>query len=241
MQFRSFFAQFRSFFGKGIVFIKEKLYKVISTEEIRHMELMNSLDRINDKIVGGLLSVLETEKTSDETQAAKVKYVLTCLVNMAEKAAGLLLLFGAAHRLKEFIICSISLTSLRVFMGGMHRKTALGCFLHTSLVFGMLLLAGDLLPIRYLAVWVVFPFTAVLIWKTTPLPSENRIRYSERQRKYFQLRAFVVLAVLFATVGMMSKKDGSYVIWAVIFQSAEVLAVTLKKWRKEVPYGKEEP
>lgn len=188
---------------------------------------------LNDKIVDKLLYILETEKHGNENQTAKVKYVLTYIINAAEKMISLLVLFGAIHRLKEFIISSISLVSLRIFMGGMHRKTALGCFLHTFSVFLLLVLAGRVLPIWYPIVWIVFAITAVLIWRFTPLPSENLVSYSKCQCKCFQWKAWSVLVLLAVVVKRMPERDGNYVVWAVIFQSVEVLVVILKNWREE--------
>ena len=70
----------------------------------------------------------------------KISYAWELLRNEAIKTALYIIFFSMAGKLGEFLICLFISCTLRVFSGGIHMKTNIGCF-----VMGFVLLCSDIL------------------------------------------------------------------------------------------------
>lgn len=91
-------------------------------------------DRANNFLVSLLMSKLKIDK-NDEKKSALILYSLSCLLNEAGKIAVLTVFFLVQRRWAEFITAFITIASLRIFLGGSHRKTILGCWMQSFLTF----------------------------------------------------------------------------------------------------------
>lgn len=96
------------------------------------MERLQGWERLNDKIVIGILGILQTDQCGEVTRQ-KVKYTLTVLVSEIQKIFFLCIYFAIFHCMGEFLAAFLTIVALRIFTGGSHKKTMLGCFLHRLL------------------------------------------------------------------------------------------------------------
>lgn len=195
------------------------------------MKILELWDELNKKIVACVLNFITTGEVVDSKQIAKIQYALTYLLNEISKFLFLSIVFMALNSLSVFFISFCTLTMLRIFMGGTHRKTTLGCFLQSSLTFAAICCCGRNVQIYNLR-FCIYIITVGLIWCSTPIISEKRVRYSQIQRMTFKARVITVLLVLSVLIEQIPVNLGNYMIWAIVFQSAEVALITITNFMK---------
>lgn len=178
-------------------------------------------ERVNGTVVSGILHLLATEKTCDEVTVQKVSYTLQVLLSESEKFILLWLLFLSLNRLEEFLIVFVSLCSLRVYVGGTHRKSMLGCFLFSCLSFGIILFAAEMIRLPVLVRIVIYLSMILWIWVCAPIPSPGRICYNREQRLVFKGKALSVLVILCVIGRGVPDRIENLMAWAAAFQSLE--------------------
>lgn len=182
---------------------------------------------INDKIAQHIMLLLETERLGDELTAAKVQYALQVILDEVEKFIFLSLLFGIFYDVGKFYLAFLALGSLRIFMGGSHRSTKLGCLLSSLVNFGMILYLSALLHIPFPAAGGVVILLALEIVLWVPLASPQQLRYNTQQKRKLKKKALIALAAWGCVVPFLPVEAGSIVFWSLAFQAMEILVVVL--------------
>lgn len=80
--------------------------------------------------------------------------------------------------MEEFLVSFVALMLVRPHTGGIHQRTYLGCFIHTTLFFVMVIVLS-----RYLGsitVVNIFLFAYLIDIVIVPLPSEKRGEYAPK-------------------------------------------------------------
>ncbi len=182
-----------------------------------------------DRFTHIILNRLETEDCGERV-FTRVEYSLRVIISEAEKLFLLVLIFALIKQLKQFLVSIVVLIVIRIFVGGIHQKKMVYCFLHTL---------GNLLVIigmsRYLtsnywgSVFVLFSFLVVVV---APVQSENRITYDRKQRMEFKAKALSIIAVLTYLGYVVDKKFYNLMKGVVVLYSVELLFVVIKKLRE---------
>lgn len=116
------------------------------------------------------MSKLKIDK-NDEKKSALILYSLSCLLNEAGKIAVLTVFFLVQRRWAEFITAFITIASLRIFLGGSHRKTILGCWMQSFLTFETIILLSAKISVNGYTFCPILLLGLFLIWKELPLIS----------------------------------------------------------------------
>ena len=104
-----------------------------------------SWDEYNLRLVYHLIQILGLEKTKDVHKLEKIKYALLCIIGETEKFILLYILFVLFSVQWTFLFVFLVLVSTRIFIGGSHRITTLGCFIQSFLSFGVMILIDKFL------------------------------------------------------------------------------------------------
>jgi len=186
----------------------------------------------NDKIAQKIMDVLETERYGDELTVAKVEYALQVLLDESEKFILLSLLFGFGYDVRKFYLAFAVLVSLRIFMGGSHRKTMVGCLLSSVVNFGVILFLSEHFLLQVSAVGGVAVLLAAEIYYWVPLASPQQLHYTDQQRKGIKKKALAILVLWGCVFPLLPAEWGNILLWALVFQGMEVLLVALYRGRK---------
>lgn len=187
------------------------------------MVIESAWTKINEKFVERILALLNTKASGDEVMLQKVSYIVKVLLSELEKIILLIILFAALHRLTDFLIAFLTLGFLRIFIGGSHRKTMLGCFLFSFISFGLIVLAADRLLIPDVFRFAVYAAMLVVIRICAPIPSPQRVAYSAEQKTALRYRAVTVLAAIGLLGRILSEQTENLMAWAVTFQLFEAV------------------
>lgn len=201
------------------------------------MECFKFVDNMNTWIVRTMQRLLKLDKESD--QGIRVGYSIEVILTEIEKLTCTLVAFACIGFIKEVFISLSVIMSIRFFMGGVHRKTTMGCILHTCLTEFIIIIFSKNISILKTEVGVLlFLLGIVEIWKTTPIKSEKGIIYTETQQLKFKLKAMTALLVLAITIQYVDKVTLNLIYWSIGMQLCEVIYVVVSARRKEEIYGK---
>ena len=182
----------------------------------------------NEKIALRLLKILSTEDLCDEKKTIKVKYALQVILNETEKFILLLLIFGVARKLEEFLIILLALCTLRSFIGGIHCRTVLGCFLFSLFSFAIVTILAETILLQEFVICVIFLIALVWVWLSAPIPSPGRPVYSSERRMLFKAKALTVIVVLCSAGRLLSGNVENVIAWSVVYQSLDAGCTTIK-------------
>jgi len=201
------------------------------------MECLKIIDCMNTRIIRTMQRILKLDQESD--QGIRVGYSMEVILTEIEKLTCTLVVFACIGFIKEAFISLSVIMSIRFFMGGIHRKTIMGCILHTFLTeFTIIILSKNFSILNHVVIVLLFLLGIVEIWKTTPIKSEKSITYTEKQQLKFKLKAMTALLVLAIVVPFVDKVTANLIYWSVGMQLFEVIYVVASARRKEETYGK---
>lgn len=196
------------------------------------MKVFSMWDTIHKKIVNKIVLCLKNGKVEETEQVQKIRYVLSSVLAELEKCLILGLCFWFLGALKIFFLSLCSVVMLRIFTGGQHRTTMLGCFFQSFFTFAIIYILGfyiDILQVCY----VIYIATLVIIWYCTPVLSEKRIAYSKFMQMKFKAKALTSLCILIMTIHFLPKEYGNYCVWSILIQNVDiVVAIVIQKRKK---------
>lgn len=197
------------------------------------MTIFQRWEIINEKLVCFIMNVLHTRNYGDIIMQ-KVKYSLLVLLSELEKFLCLLFLFGALHKMPEFLILVLTIIPIRIFMGGSHRKTMLGCFFQSLFIFGISLSLSETFMINSAIRWMVYIALLLEIWITTPIPSANRMNYNKLQKMRLKAKALTVLLILTWIERLLPDVYRNLITCGLLVQALEIATTCIyQKLRKE--------
>ena len=195
------------------------------------MECFKIVDYMNTWIVRTMQRLLKLDKKSD--QGIRVGYSIEVILTEIEKLTCTLVVFVCIGFIKEVFISLSVIMSIRFFMGGIHRKTTMGCILHTCLTeFTIIILSKNISILNHAVGVLLFLLGIAEIWKTTPIKSEKSITYTEKKQLKFKLKAMTALLVLSIIIQYVDKVTLNLIYWSVGMQLFEVIYVVVSARRK---------
>lgn len=202
------------------------------------MAVFQQWEKLNEKLVFLFLRLLRTENCG-ENIVQRVTYSLKVLLSEFEKLFFLVFLFGILNQLPEFFTVLLSIIPIRIFMGGSRRKTMLGCFFQSTIMFSIAILLSKNYEMRTELHLIVYIVLAAEIWISTPIQSACRITYSKEQRMKFKAKALTVLLVISWIEQFLPTVYQNLVGFALLVQSVEIIISCIRVKRKEeVTYEK---
>ncbi len=150
----------------------------------------------------------------------KIMYAVSYVLMEIVKIVTLLTFFWASNRLKNFLICMITLVSLRRYMGGFHRKTILGCEMQAVINFLIIIHMGENINILQWK-YVVYIVSVLLIWRIIPIMSEDRCIYRKEKQMEFKCKAVIVLMLQSVLIQYLPIQYANFILWTILFQDME--------------------
>lgn len=196
------------------------------------MKIFGTWDAIHKKISNKILLCLKNGKVEETEQIQKIRYALSSVLGELEKCIILCLCFWYLGALEIFFLSLCSVVMLRIFMGGQHRETMLGCFFQSFFTFAIIYILGFYINIVQGA-YVVYIVTLVTIWYSTPVLSEKRMAYSKLMQTKFKAKALTSLCVLIMIISLLPKEYGNYCVWSILIQNVDVVGAIVMQKRKK--------
>ena len=187
-------------------------------------------------IQGKIITCLSSQTTFTQKEILKLQYALELLKNEGIKTIVLLAFFAYIGQLKAFLLCMAIACTVRIFAGGMHMKTNLGCFL-----FSFVLLCTEIL---ILPSWISasrLTYTLLLTFSTTaicllsplasfkrPFKGEARYRMCRRNAILFSILWWVLFAFLFPDGALRACG-----IWVLTLQALQMIITYIYRYLKK--------
>ncbi len=207
-------------------------------ERKSEMNVSQAWDRINDIFATVVMKALRTE-SQDKNVQQRVRYSLLVLLGEIEKFLLLMAFFKMCHWLVEFLISYVALVSVRMFCGGSHRKTTLGCYLQSLSVFvTVMLLEKSMIMMPGCSVLICFGIV-IVIWFFSPLPSPRQVTCTSIQEYQFRGKALIAIFVIQTLCVHLPERYNNVVMWTWLVLIAEMTVMYMKNKKGDSNHDRE--
>lgn len=136
----------------------------------------------------------------DDERAEVIKYGLQLLVGEVPKIFIMMGIAWALGILKLTLICFCMMLPYRMYSGGFHLKTHLGCIIGTSIMYTGNAFVSQLLVIpvmwKIVVSVILWVFAIIMIYLYAPADTEDVPVIAKRERKKRKVISYVVVSVM---------------------------------------------
>ena len=134
--------------------------------------------------------IKDNSKFNKVEELEQIQYSIITILNETFKITVLLILFSAIGNLNYLFFSMIILLSTRIFSGGLHAKTLMGCLMWTILFFTLTSIIAPLIPKLAPYVYYVFGLlNLVIIITRAPYPNSKRPIKKKKRKQYLKILA----------------------------------------------------
>ncbi len=183
--------------------------------------------------------IYETLPDVDPKRREVIEYGVYMIASEIVKI-GIVITLGIILGILPYVLGTIAVCGIqRVFLGGIHSKTHLGCVIaQTSIVLGVLT-ASYVIHINRLYLLIpVAIFSFITAYKYAPADLPQKPIKSERQRKRLRIGGFILLAALFTTSYFVIRVWSNIIIFSCVTQAFFMTPFAYKITKNK--YGREE-
>lgn len=189
--------------------------------------------------------IIESVEGYDETKADEINFGLQLIIGEIPKFFITIFLAIILHLVELTILSFIIILPYRVFSGGFHLKTHLGCIIATNAMYiGTPYLASVLNfsdNIRYFLIAITFIFSFTMIAKYAPADTENVPVLQNKERKKRKIISFIIAGIeLIIAIFIPYKEISNIIIFGILIQTMTITKlayrITKNKYGYEV-YG----
>ncbi len=190
------------------------------------------MERQNEKLVKSMMKFLKTDQ-QEEIVIQKVKYALQVIVSEVEKLIILLMIFGIVGKTLEFLTAYVAVVTIRIYVGGNHVETFLGCVLYTFIMYAFILAGADyFIPNRYICSGVEI-LIMISIWNNQKSLPESRILYSQNRLLEFKMKALSVLILQMIITQYLPESYRAVIMWGFIIQTIDVQTAIIQRRKRK--------
>lgn len=202
-----------------------------------------------DKFCGYLTDRIRKEMPEvDDERAEVIQYGLQLMIGEFPKffiMAGIAWILGI---LKWTVVCFALMLPYRMYSGGFHLKTHIGCIIGTSLMYTGNAFISQLfiIPFKYkiIVAIVTWIFAIIMIRIYAPADTENIPVISKKERKKRRLFSYVIVTVMLtASVFIDNSIISNILLVGVILQTFSITRIAYKitnnKYGYEIYYSNE--
>lgn len=158
---------------------------------------------MKDKILSGLLSIIEKNKHTTEKDLRIYKYGLEAIYNLITKTIVVLLITMILRTQKEFLLILVFYSFLRLFGFGIHADSSLKCWITTISVYvlGAAFVKYSVFTHNTaIAIWML-AFISFILWAPADTPKRPLIRKKQRMKMKMKtcLISLIYLLILIKT------------------------------------------
>ncbi|NLD19873.1 MAG: accessory gene regulator B family protein [Clostridiales bacterium] len=174
-----------------------------------------------------ILSNGKFRKSLTDIEKIKVRYALTLIRNEGVKLIIFFVLFFATGYIKEFLLCILIACTVRVFAGGIHMKTNIGCFLFSLVVLVSQIILLPQIHMPEICCNIALILTVGIICVLSPVESAKK-PFVGRQRYLLCKRVSIISSIIWGIVliffipDMHIKLCGA---WVLIVQALQMCGV----------------
>ena len=153
--------------------------------------------KIADIIVQNIMEIRHVEHEQKEILKFGIQIFMEMGINLIVSIGIMLIL----HKVPEGIFFYLVFIPVRIYSGGYHSNTYLGCFLLSTITFIFVLVTCQKwhLPRGY-SIWCIVVLTS-LIWKIRPVINESRPVSTEEYKSFVsKLKVVLIVIVMVAVV-----------------------------------------
>ena len=155
------------------------------------------MEKIADIIVQNIMEIRHVEHEQKEILKFGIQIFMEMGINLIVSIGIMLIL----HKVPEGIFFYLVFIPVRIYSGGYHSNTYLGCFLLSTITFIFVLVTCQKwhLPRGY-SIWCIVVLTS-LIWKIRPVINESRPVSTEEYKSFVsKLKVVLIVIVMVAVV-----------------------------------------
>ena len=151
----------------------------------------------------------------------KIAYSLECILNEMEKLLLSCLVFYTMNLLSEYLICFLVTCLTRIFLGGIHFKSGILCFLFSITIYLLAIALGYNIEICFPIKILIVLGEIYCMYKYAPIQSKQRPVYKAKQRNRFKMLGilgiqFCLIAICYFPMYM------DIILWLMLLQQLEV-------------------
>ena len=179
----------------------------------------------------------------DDERAEVIKYGLQIMVGEIPKVFIMALIAWALGILNWTLACFILMLPYRMYSGGFHLKTHIGCIIGTSLMYtGNAFISQQFeLPLLYKVIFAItlFIFSIFMIYLYAPADTEDVPVVSKKERRKRKIISYIIVAVmLIAAVFIKNNIVSNILLVGVLLQTISITRLAYKITNNK--YGHEE-
>lgn len=155
-----------------------------------------------DKICEYLTNKIKKEMPEIDDERAEV--IMYGLQNIIGEIPKIFIIFVIAYWLGIFkltLMAVLIIAPYRIFSGGVHMKSHLGCILYTLMLYSGSALVGKYIVLtgiaKYITAVIVWAFCMVMIKLYAPADTENVPILRKQERKQKQIFSYIILTIEF--------------------------------------------
>ena len=184
-----------------------------------------------DKICEYLTNKIKEQMPEvDNERAEIINYGLHLVVGEIPKTFIFIVIASILGVLKEFIITLLVISPYRIFSGGVHLKTHMGCIVATSLIYcgtayisQFQLFSNDK---KYLLITLVWVFGIIMCKLYAPADTENVPILRKKDRRIKQILSYITLTITLFVGGIIN----NYVISNIIIIGMLVQSIMISRF-----------
>lgn len=196
-----------------------------------------------DKICDKLMDKVHAKMPEvDEERAEIIRYGFELIIGEVPKLLIMFVFAIALNLIKYFLISLVVIGLYRIFSGGVHLKTHIGCFITTNLIyFGNIYMSKAIkftnIYSRYICTLVIFVFSIIMILMYAPADTDMVpiLRKKDRiNKKVFSI--IVVIIIMGISVLINDNVISNLCIFGVLLQTLAIMNITYKLFKVKPGY-----
>lgn len=179
----------------------------------------------------------------DDERAEVIKYGLQIMLGEIPKIFIMAAIAWALGILKWTMVCFVIMLPYRMYSGGFHLKTHIGCIIGTSIMYSGNAFISQffqipLIPKIVLAI-ILYMFSIAMIYLYAPADTEDVPVVSKKERKKRRNFSFVIVTImLMAGVVIKNNEISNIILVGTLFQTISITRLAYKLTNNK--YGYEE-
>lgn len=193
-----------------------------------------------DKISNKILQKIASNSTDEEKEV--LLFGITRIVEDIPKTIGIIAIGLILGILKEMIVVTIIIAAYKSFVGGVHAKTNLGCFIYSALFYlitiysAKYLVFTDYSKYGIYALIYIFAIYTIIVYVPADVPEIPKV--NPKLRKTLKVKSLVSLNIiyLFCIIVIKDIVVTNLIIYSVFFISLMTTRTIYKIFKNEYGY-----
>lgn len=197
------------------------------------------VDKICDKL---MLRVRAKMPEVDEERAEVIRYGFELAIGELPKIFLMYILAIVLGKIKYFIISNIIIGLYRIFSGGVHLKTHVGCFIMTNFMYLGNVYISELIVFqslfcKYVIISLVYLFSIVMVLLYAPADTDSVPVLRKKDRKYRKVMSIIIVTIIMIiSIFINDRVISNMCIVGIFLQTISITKITYKVFGVKLGY-----